>query len=149
MKKTAAFTLIEILLSISLIALIGGMSTMINAGAINRMQADAAQEDVGHSLRKAQLNAKMTKGNNNWGVRISSNSVTTFMGNSYATRNTGYDEITTYDSKTVLSIPSGPSEVVFTKVTGVASSGFNVNINSTNGLIKTVVFTQSGGITYN
>lgn len=149
MKALPAFTFIEVILSVTLLGLIALMPTLLDTSIINQLQAEVAFDQVGQSYKKAQVFAKNSRGDSTWGVYVQSQSITVFKGNSYATRDTQFDDVSTYDTKTSLAVIAGSGEIIFSKMTGVPSATAIVRITQNNtGRTSTVTLSSAGGLTY-
>jgi type II secretory pathway pseudopilin PulG len=148
-KRTTAFSLLETLLAVFLMAMIVAVPFTINSSLLFRIQAEGAQSQVGHALRTAELLAEQSKLDDSWGVHVQAQSITIFKGSNYAARDTAYDDIYEYDDKVSLSVTSGSSTVYFAKRTGIPSGNMSVAIVAEGGGTKTVSFTTNGAITYN
>src|SRR3989338_10957347 len=90
--KNAGFTLIEVLLSITAIAIIAGISIPVYQSFKNRNDLDIAATVFAQTARRAQVLAQAADGDTSWGARAQSGSITLFKGGSYATRDASYDE---------------------------------------------------------
>ncbi len=113
------FTLVEMLLSLTIIVALLGISIPVFLGLNTRADVDAAKETLEIALRKAQAQARNQKNNSNWGVYVdSSNSeVIVFAGASYATRDTSLDESLAIPGDVVINDGS-TQEIVFDQLTG-------------------------------
>lgn len=85
------FTMLEMLLSVSILALLAGLSTPIFQSYQNQTQLRIASEQTIETLNKARSFARSGKNNMPWGVYIGENSITFFQGESYVNRNTSLD----------------------------------------------------------
>ena len=65
--------------------------------------------------------------NTTWGVRYGSNTITLFLGSSYAARNSAFDE--TYTINPTVTV-SGFTEIVFAKATGMPSAAPTVTVSA-------------------
>lgn len=120
MKK--GFTLVELLLSISVIVALLAISVPVFWGLNSRADIDASKETVEIILRKAQAQARNQKNNTEWGVYIDSanSNIILFAGTTYAGRAvsfTSLDETFTIPTDVVINSDS-PQEIVFNQLTG-------------------------------
>ncbi len=139
-KNTAhGLTLIELLLVISIILIIGTFSVIFFSRFLTQNAVANTQDQLIGELRKAQVYAMMGRQNGNWGVRFGSNKITLFQGNSYALRNTAFDE--SFSENATISI-SGFSEIVFTKTTGLPSTFATYTIIGNDSLKQVTVNSQ-------
>lgn len=109
------FTLLEILLSISVMAIIAGIGIPVYQSFNVRNDLDLTANLVTQSLRRAQILSEAVEGDDAWGVYVGDNKITIFKGNSYAGRDVSYDEI--FDLSNAIT-PSGNQEIIFNKFTG-------------------------------
>ncbi|MFZ6022137.1 MAG: pilus assembly FimT family protein [Patescibacteria group bacterium] len=150
LPQLQAMTIIEVLLTVSLMGILATVPFALDSGITYRIQTESAQSQIGHALRKAQLYAQQGRHDSSWGVSIQSSSVIVFAGNSYATRNQIYDDILSFDSSKIsISVTSGSSEVLFAKTTGVPSAATTVSVTSDSADAKSIVFSTDGRLTYN
>lgn len=143
--KNAGFTLIELLLSISVIMIIAGMSAPIYQSFQVRNDLDIATVTIAQSLRRAEVLAQAVDGDTNWGVDIRTGSITVFKGASYATRDTAFDEL--FDVPTSIT-PSGASEVVFAKFTGVPQTTGTITLTSNANETRIITINAKGTVSY-
>lgn len=123
--RRAGFTLVEMLLVISLIAVIGVFSAPVYQNFQNRTDVDIASATLTNSFRLAQAQAMDMVGDESWGVHIGTGSIVIFRGATYATRNTAFDDVYKISSGVQL---TGLSEVIFGKMTGMPSATGSVTM---------------------
>lgn len=144
-QKSLGFTLIEILLALATIAAITAIMAPVYGYFYNRNNLDNAAGQVVSDLRRAQTLSRGAEQDSSWGVYVSSTTTTTFMGSTYVTRNTSYDEIENLNS--VASV-SGLSEVVFLKATGTPVTNGTLVLTSINNESRNVSINSQGTISY-
>jgi len=145
MKKNKAFTLIEVLLSIALIALLAGISLPLYYTLFSRNNLEVAKNQVAQSLGRASFLSGASVGDTTWGVKVLPGSIIIFKGASYAGRDVNYDEIYGISSSV---IPSGLSEIIFYKMTGFPVSTGSMILTSTNGETRTITINSKGSVNY-
>lgn len=146
MKRSHGFTLLEVLLSVTILTMLTGISLPILASVNNRNDLDIMTQNIAMQLRRAQSYAKGMKQDSQWGVRVQSGSTTLFKGTSYAARDTGYDEQTTLPETIV---PSGLGETVFAKLSGAPSTTGTITLTlQTNNETRTVTLNAKGMVAY-
>lgn len=130
MSKQRGFTLVEMLLSVSIITLLVGLSVPVYATFVGRNDLDVARQGVVESLRRAQTYARAVEGDSTWGVSILSNRAVVFKGASYAARDTAFDENIIFGG----GVSSTAGEVVFAKLSGTPNTvgGITLTQTSTN-----------------
>ena len=143
--KNAGFTLIEVLLSITAIAIIAGISIPVYQSFQNRNDLDIAATTFAQTIRRAQILAQAADGDMSWGARAQSGSITLFKGGSYATRDASFDE--TFDMPTSI-ILSGIQEFVFTKFTGLPQTTGALTLTSANNETRTITINANGMVSY-
>lgn len=137
MRKLNAFTLVELLLVIALISVIMGLSIPAYTGFQRGQEVDSSLVFVRRAIRTAQLNAKASKLDNNWGVYMSNNNIVVYSGDDHASRATGEDIVFNLPASVSL---SGTNEINFSKYTGepnqtasitltVAGQNRNIDVN--------------------
>lgn len=143
--RLSGFTLIELLLVITIISTIGLMATPIAASTINRSQRITTSSNLTSALRRAYVNSRTMLADSSWGVRIQSNEIIIFEGDSYATRNTGSDIISTFSNTLQI---TNSNELVFSKFTGLPSNTNSFIITSSDGSQTTIEINTNGNINY-
>lgn len=139
------FTLIEVFLSLALIAVIAGIGAPLYQSFQARNDLDIAAQAMAHSLRRAQSLSQAVDDDSQWGVYIQPGSTTLFKGSDFATRDSTFDEV--FSIPTTIMI-SGVQEVVFEKLTGnPISFGTTTLVNSTNET-RNVAINEKGMVLY-
>ena len=130
------FTLLEVLLSLALVALLVGVSLPIYYTLFAKNNLDIAKNQVAQSLGRAAFLSSASDGDMTWGVKVLLGSVIVFKGTDYTTsRDASYDE--EYSTSTAV-IPSGLAEIIFDKMTGLPKTIGTIILTSTNGEIRTI-----------
>lgn len=139
------FTLVEMLLSIVIIAIIAGLATPLYFSYLTNNDFGLTIDTGVRSLRRANFLAQNQDRDSNWGTYFSTSSITVYVGSSYAVRNTNYDEL--YQFPTTIS-STNAVDVNFTKFTGEPSTTTAINIRSNNGNSSTIYVNSKGMIDY-
>ena len=137
-RSLMGFTLVELLVSITLLFLVVGVGFWVVPELYRRQMASAERDTIIEVLRRARTKALTNVRQSDHGVRVNANEYALFEGSSYATRNTAYDE--SFLRTTGFTV-GGLSEVVFRALDAyVATSGavtishdphiFTVSVNS-------------------
>jgi len=143
--RNAGFTLIEVIMSIAAMAVIAGISIPVYQSLQVKNDLDIAAVTIAQSLRRAQLLSEAVDGDISWGVAVQSGSIAVFKGTSYAARDGSYDEL--FDVPTSIT-PSGVSEVVFAKFTGLPQAAGTITLTSNTNEIRNVTINQKGAVNY-
>ncbi|MDO8517734.1 MAG: prepilin-type N-terminal cleavage/methylation domain-containing protein [bacterium] len=109
------FSLIEVLVVISIIGLFIGFSESSLHLFLSQMNARDTTSTYVQTLHRAQLLAQSGRGDAPWGVMATTNRIVLYKGASYATRDSAYDE--QYTSTGAFGV-SGLTEVTFAKLSG-------------------------------
>ena len=144
-KRSLAFTLLEVLLSVGLIGAITAVSIPLYLSYSTGNDIDIAANTTVQSLRRAQILSQAVQNDATWGVKILNGSITLFKGVDYNSRDTSYDEI--FNTPTIIQV-SGTSEFVFYKMTGLPIQTGTLTLTSTNNDIKNIVINSKGMIGY-
>jgi len=144
-RDSQGVTLIEILLSISLIAIVSSLGLAIAHVYQTRNDLDLTATGIAQTLRRAHALTKAIDGDSQWGVKIQSGTLTLFKGTSYATRSASSDEIYTIPSTIV---PSGTTEFVFARFTGESSATGTVTITGINNDQRNITLHEKGRVEY-
>lgn len=143
--KQAGFTLLEVLLSISVIIIITGISIPLYQSFQNRNDLEIAAITTAQSLRRAQILSQGMDGDTNSGVHIQSGDITVFHGVNYSSRDITLDEIFTIPSSIVT---SGIPEVIFNKFTGLPQTTGTITFTSVNNEVRNITINEKGMVNY-
>ncbi|OIP73561.1 MAG: hypothetical protein AUK08_03245 [Candidatus Pacebacteria bacterium CG2_30_36_39] len=134
------FSLIELLIVIAITTILGATIGPMGSSLLNRNTLRTKTDEVIIALQGARINSIAGKENSNWGVHFGSGFITLFKGNSYASRDTSFDERFAYPNS--FSITN--TEVVFTKVTGLPNAANTIVLDGSGSLQRTILVKTSG-----
>lgn len=144
-RQQGGFTLIEVLLSVSIIALLAGLSLPLYAGFQRRNDLSTTSETVANGIRRAQTYAEGSKQDEQWGINVQSTAVVLYKGATYATRDTTLDETITLTGAVTA---SGVSDINFAKQTGLPNTTGNLTLTASSGETKVITINAKGVVTY-
>ena len=144
-KAVQGFTLIEVLLSLSVMAIIAGMGAPVYHSYERQNDLDIATGTIVQYLRRAAISAEAMAGDAPWGVSIVPGKATLFRGATFATRNQNFDEIFTL-SNTITA--SGLSEIVFTKMTGMPETTGSITLTTSAYASRTININSQGMVAF-
>lgn len=127
MSKMRGFTLVEMLLSVSIITLLVGLSVPVYATFVGRNDLDVTRQSLVEALRRAQTYARAVEGDSTWGVAILSSQAVLFKGASYATRDAAFDEIIPMEGN----VTNSGGEIVFSKLSGTPNASASTTLTQT------------------
>lgn len=139
------FTLLEVLLSIAIIAIMVGISVPVYQSFQVKNDTTIASITVTQTLRRAQVLAQGSDGDSTWGVKTQTNNITLFKGATFETRDTTFDE--SFELPSTLT-PSGVTEVTFSKMSGLPIETGSLVLTSTTNEAKTVTINSKGMVDY-
>ena len=111
-RLRSGFTLPEVLLSVALLGMIGGMIIPMYRTFMVRNDLDVATVTLVHNLRRAQSLSQSADGDMTWGVHVGVGSILVYKGSSYVLRDVNYDENTSIPKTITL---GGLTEITFSK----------------------------------
>lgn len=122
MTSQKGFTLIELMIAISMVGILAGVSAPVGRALKERNDLTVAKSTVVQALRHAQLLSQASEEDTAWGVRIESGQAIIFG---------GQDKIFAIPKQVV---SSGLTEVVFAKLSGLPQNlgTITLTINSEN-----------------
>jgi prepilin-type N-terminal cleavage/methylation domain-containing protein len=126
-RKKLGFTLLEIMLVITLIGILLGIFMPAFSSLFFRNNIDSAGEKIKTELYRAHSYARSSKNDSSWGLYIENNRIILFSGNSYSNRDATKDEIESLSGN--LNI-SGLTEIVFQKNSGLILNPGEISISS-------------------
>lgn len=112
------FTLVELMLSVSLFVLVATIVFPVTISFYQTQILNDVQGSLVSALRESQMLAIVNKNDTSYGVYLQNDSYTIFSGDSYSERIESEDEIVSIISNVTI---SGPSEIVFSKITGLSN----------------------------
>lgn len=142
--RSLGFTLLELLLSVTIISLLAGLSLSVYRTLIKKNDLDITANSIVSSLRRAQILSQSIDGNTTWGVKAQNKSIVIFKGASFASRDTNFDEV--FDISSEISI-SGVTEVVYAKFSGLPQITGTINLSTENDS-RSITINEKGTITY-
>jgi prepilin-type N-terminal cleavage/methylation domain-containing protein len=145
MTKPAGFTLIEVLLSVTLIGMLVALSLPVYETFVRRNDLDLTTQSIASMLRRAETYARAVSGDSVWSVEIQSSTATLFQGTNFASRNTAFDETTTIPSSIT---PGGLSEIQFTKLSAAPNATGTITLTSTANSTRTIAINAKGMVDY-
>lgn len=145
MVEARGFTLIEVLLSVTIISMMVGLSMPIFQSYQNRNEVELAAQNLAAALRRAQVYARSGSDDSQWGIQIQSNTVTLYKGAVFASRDTTYDE--TYTIPPTISV-SGDATTVFAKLSGLPDAAGTTTLTSVSTDVRTVSINAKGMVSY-
>lgn len=144
MKNRNGFTLIELLLALAIIGILAGLSVPVYRIMLSKNDLSIAAVSIAQGMRRAQMHAQAVDGDTGWGIKVATGASTVFQGKTYAARIASYDEIT---SISPLVLPSGLTEVDFTKFTGTPSATGSLTLTTPNDT-QTITVNVKGVVSY-
>lgn len=144
-RNIPGFTLLEILLVISFLAFLFGIMAPVYNHFQTRNNLDLAAQTLVQSYRRAQVLAKSMKYDSSWGVYASATTSTIFKGNSYASRDSSYDEIRPFPGNV---IASNTTEIIFLKSTSTPTSVATTTLKTPDNEIRYIYINAQGTIYY-
>lgn len=134
------FTLIEVLLTMALVAIIALLAAPFYGSFIFSQEVSVTRDELQGSFAKAQLYSITGKNNSPWGVAVDGGNIILFQGDSFASRDQGFDENFAIHSSVTI---SGMSEVVFAQTTGRPDNQPMIAIVG-NGATETLTMNKEG-----
>ena len=142
-KSCGGFTLIEIMLVVGIILIVGFFSAAFSTRMIPQMAVSSTADIFRSVLGKAQVYAISGREYSPWGVHYENHMITMFKGDSYAMRNTNFDEKTKIDEMVEV---SGFADNIFALPNGMPSEfGRDIIISSKN-MEKMIISLNKEGV---
>lgn len=139
------FTLPEMLLSVTLLGIIGAMIIPSYHTFIVRNDLDLASMTLASNLRRAQSLSQSSDGDMTWGVHVGVGSILIFKGASYVSRDVGYDENTQIPKSIT---PTGINDIIFSKVIGIPSATGTFTFTSQANEKRNITINEKGMVDY-
>jgi prepilin-type N-terminal cleavage/methylation domain-containing protein len=113
-NEERGFTLFEIVVSLSILAVLFGIGVPITSRMYQGFLATLSTRQVAGVLRSASNHALSDVDGVSHGVYVQGSATVIFQGSSYATRDPDFDKKTELFSE----VYSGPTEIVFSRISG-------------------------------
>ena len=144
--RRSGFTAIEILLVLGVVGASSGFSMPLYRSYIARSDLEIARQNIAQGLERARFLSQVAMNDSGWG--FSTNAVpgrgVLYMGSTYASRDTDFDELYTISPSITL---SGLKEVNFTKIDGLPDVTGQIVLTSSIGEVRTIDVGHSGEVT--
>lgn len=124
MRKTG-FTLIEVILTISIILILGAISAPFYISFYTSSQIDTTTQEVVQSLRRAELKALNNENDDSWSIKLVDDKMILYKGTDYPTRDSNYDEEIQIPKSIQI---TGTSDITYQKSSGSSSFSGNLTI---------------------
>lgn len=138
------FTLLEVILSLAVVAILTGLSLPVYRTLMTKNDLDVATVTVVQTLRRAQTLSIAVDGDTNWGVKVQSEGITLFKGTSYALRDSIFDE--TFAIPTTITT-GGVSETIFSKLLGAPQTTGTITLSTDNDS-SSITLNSKGMVSY-
>lgn len=146
MANERGFSLIEMLLSVTIIGVLVGLSLPVYRSFQSSNDLDLTTQSVAEMLRRAQIYARGMKSDSQWGVRVVAGNAVLFKGASYASRDATFDETMTIAPAVSV---GGLTDILFTKLTAAPSTTGNITLTDTNiNDTRTITLNAKGMVSY-
>ena len=139
MKYRKGFSIIEVLISITLISIIGSAVLVMSKETKTRTLLQDSQAAILYSLEQARNKAASGVGEGDHGVRIESDKIITFEGSEY-TEGTGKE--TSLPSP--ISTDQTGTNIIFDRLEAKPNTDKVITISHPDGKTKTLTITESG-----
>lgn len=140
--------MLEVLLTMALLAILAGFSMPVAYQWLHYNEADIAAATIAQNLRRAQALSRANDGDASWGVAVDpsdNDQIILFQGSSYATRTTAFDEA--FDLSPIITV-SGVSEVVFDQLTGETADTGTITLTTVNSQTRAITVNAYGAVGY-
>lgn len=138
------FTLVELLIAISIMILLAAVAVPIYGNLQNLSQKEQASYKLLQDLRAARQDALSRINNNSQGIKISVHSYVVFQGSSYATRTASFDRNIDLGNNLSLTSNLSNNEIVFTRGSGMPSGLGSITVTESLGASKQITINKFG-----
>lgn len=137
--------MVEIALSISILAIIFAMTIPSYISFMTRNDLDIATISLVQSTRRASILSQTGSGDSLWGVNVATGSIIIYKGNDFANRDSSFDEVT--DISPTIAV-TGLTDIIFSKQTGLPQSTGTTTLVSVDNESRHVKINQKGMVDY-
>ena len=128
-----------------LIGILAGVSFPFYHAALSNNHLAIATSTLAQSMRRAQAFSLAGEQDSAWGVKVEQGEITVFAGDSFAARDTDFDQVTPIgDDLTV----TGLNEIVYSKIYALPLSTGTTTFEASGGEQRLVSINNKGMVTY-
>ncbi len=139
--RERGFTLLELLLSISVLTILSASSYIVFADVSERTEMDSVVSSIVSLIERAKAHAGAGDSDSAWGVRLEQPLATVFKGDAYDTRDVAFDEVIELSDFEL----DGDLEYVFENGLGnPREPGTIIVLNERSGDTRTLVVNEKG-----
>lgn len=113
-----AFTFVEVVLTVAIVLIVSLPTAWFSINFFFERQVVLTSQLIRSNLVQANIYALNGRANSDWGVTLSSNTVSIFAGTTYDERDRSYDESFTLPRTVNV---TGLEQIIFTRATGTAT----------------------------
>lgn len=139
--KRGGFTLIEVMLSIAILAILLSLGAPMFLSYIKRNDLAVAENILVHDLYRAQSQSRNSNSSDSWGVYVTNGGITLFRGASYSSRYPADDQ--RYELPSSITV-SGTNEYVFSEFSGLPQNIGSTSLVSNNGDTASISLNSKG-----
>ncbi|MCW1930560.1 MAG: prepilin-type N-terminal cleavage/methylation domain-containing protein [Candidatus Kerfeldbacteria bacterium] len=139
--QRSGFTLLELLLSVAMIAILTSMVIPFSRSYYTKNGLSLATDSTVQAIRQAEHYARAQINDTQWGVYVTTGRIVVFSGNTYATR-VEVEDITFEISNTITI--SGTSEFVFEKLTALPTTTGTLTLTDVDGKVANIQLSSRG-----
>lgn len=145
LKIYSGFSLLEVILVVSLIVVFAGILIPSFRGAAFSSDLVVARDIVEQAVNQAQSLARSGEGDSGWGVRLAMGQVTVFRGNDFLNRDVSFDRVFKVADEILF---QQNNELLFDKFTGLPQQLYLVGITNLGGDLITISVNSQGVVDY-
>lgn len=142
-KSRRGFTAVELIIVVAIFAISAAVSLPFAARFQQSQTLGTLQEQIAHTLRRAQHRAVTGERDSAWGVKFQPGEYVLYAGNSYANRLPALDDSHSVAPSYTF---SGMSEVTFRKIWGSTMTGGTLTISGGSAGAKHIQINTAGSI---
>ncbi|MGE5327785.1 MAG: Tfp pilus assembly protein FimT/FimU [Thiobacillus sp.] len=149
-EKKAGFTLVELLLSISVIVILSALSMPFISAFQSRNNLDVALNTIAQAERRAQTSAMAVERDadcTGWGLSVQSSGIVLYCGTSFSGRNSSFDENYDIASNINISSTGGAGDISYSKVSGLPNNTGTITLTQGSDS-RSISINAKGVITY-
>jgi prepilin-type N-terminal cleavage/methylation domain-containing protein len=146
-KSSLGFTLIELLVSLAVLAVIVGFIVVAFQNYANFQRFNTASSLLKTTLLNTRADARNSVSGQPHGVKIDTNSITTFIGSTYSAVDPNNQVISFNEVTLTTDLSAGTDEIIFAQLSGLPSATGTITIvGSAYAATSTATVTASGVI---